>query len=650
MDFFARQERARRSTKRLIAYFALAVLSITLLLFVVVSFGLQFMADAQHESNRRRGYRAHGLQAEAPAGAKALFRADVFAWVTLGSLALIGIGSLWRLNELRAGGSSVATMLGGQALSANTRDPDERKLLNVVEEMAIASGVPVPQVFLIPDESINAFAAGYQSSDAVVGVTRGCMRLLNREELQAVIAHEFSHILNGDMRLNLRLIAWIFGIMGLALVGRMLLYARSGNRKDYLPLLGLALIILGWVGVFFGRLIQSAVSRQREFLADASAVQFTRNPHGLANALKKIGGLAAGSQVSSPQASEVSHMFFANGLKSSFLTPFATHPPLAARIRALDPDWDGQFAATHRPAPEPPTAKSAAGRLPPLVGSLPGVVLAGGASGFLSAADGPTPVTLHYAAGWRAALPAAVEEAAREPFGAEAVLFGLLLSRDAVVRQRQLAELTRVAGEPIVTETLRLLPAVAALAARARLPLVDLALPTLRELSEPQYQLFSAALQKLIEADQQIDLFEYTLQRVVRRHLATQYDGARRPVAQHYALKPLLPDCAAVLKLLAHIGAAQPAAAEAAWRAGWASLGSAPPPLHAPAGDDLIAFDTALARLDLAAPPLKQIILTAAAHTVGADGEIKEQEAELLRALADTLDCPIPPFVSLSEV
>jgi Zn-dependent protease with chaperone function len=646
MEFFTQQERARSKTKWLVGYFVLAMVCITALVYLVVSFALGFV---ELERPERGDYRTTYTYSEHP---QLKFRSDVLGWVALGTLLVIGAGTTWRLSTLSSGGASVATMLGGQALRANTSDPEERKLLNVVEEMAIASGVPVPQVFLIPDESINAFAAGYQPSDAVVGVTRGCMRLLNRDELQGVIAHEFSHILNGDMRLNLRLVAWIFGIMGLAVVGRILLYSGSGRRRENaLPLVGLALMLIGWIGVLFGRLIQSAVSRQREFLADASAVQFTRNPQGLANALKKIGGLGAGSRLSSPQAADVSHMFFANGLQASFMTPFATHPPLDARIRALEPAWDGGFPTVRpgvpAPAEPPPLRAGRAGRLPPLVGSLPGAFLAGNAGTGFAHEGGPTPITLHYAADWRDALSPEVEAAAREPFGAEAILFALLLSKDAAVRESQIAGLTRLAGEPIVTETLRLRPEVAALAARARLPLVDLALPALRELSEPQYQLFSQALQALIEADRQIDLFEYTLQKIVRRHLAAGFTGARRQVAQYYALAPLLPDCGAVLKLLAHIGAAQPAAAEAAWRAGWTSLGSAPPPLPPPAANDLIAFDTALTRLDLATPALKQTILTAAAHTVGADGEIREPEAELLRAIADTLDCPIPPFVAL---
>src|SRR4051794_35817745 len=271
--------------------------------------------------------------------------------------AVIGAGSLFKTLSLARGGRAVAELLDGRLVNPNSIDTDERKLLNVVEEMAIASGIPVPQVYVMDGEpGINAFAAGHSASDAAISVTRGCMTLLTRDELQGVVAHEFSHLLNGDMKLNLRLMGLIFGILCLTVIGRVLIQTRG--KKNPMPLLGLALIIIGWVGVLFGRLIQAAVSRQREFLADASAVQFTRNPLGLAGALKKIGGIAQGSQLQSDRAEEASHLFFANGLNSRFFG-FATHPPLLERIQALDPSFDANYPAVVLPdvpaaAPPPP--------------------------------------------------------------------------------------------------------------------------------------------------------------------------------------------------------------------------------------------------------------------------------------------------------
>lgn len=643
MDFFTQQEHARRKTKWLVGYFALAVIGITASVYLVVSVALTFI-----QADRQTGYGRHSQHYTLAENPEFRFRADVLGWVSLGTLLVIGAGTLWRMSELSSGGASIATMLGGRPINANTSDPDERKLLNVVEEMAIASGVPVPKVFLLPDDAINAFAAGYRPSDAVVGVTRGCMKLLNRDELQGVIAHEFSHILNGDMRLNLRLVAWIFGIMGLALVGRILLEARG--RKNALPLLGLALMLIGWIGVLFGRLIQSAISRQREFLADASAVQFTRNPQGLANALKKIGGLSVGSRLQSAQAGEVSHLFFANGLTSSFMTPFATHPPLEARIRAIEPDWDGRFSIG-RPAPEEaqPAPRGGGFRqrtIPlPTGGVWPRPVLANQIPSRLAEVGQMTPATLDYAADWRGSLPQEIDRAARDPFSAEAIVFALLLSRNAMIRERQISQITNIAGEPSAAEALRLAPTLEALGTGIRLPLVDLALPALRELSESQYQVFNRALQALIEADEQIDLFEYTLQRVVRRHLSASFEPVRRRPAQYYVLAPLLPECGVLLKLLAHVGATKAGAAEQAWRAGWSSLGHPSPALPPASAQDLVAFDAALGRLNEAAPQVKKSVLAAVAYTVVADGEIREKEAELLRAIADTLDVPVPPFV-----
>src|SRR5882724_2117818 len=313
MDFVEQQEQARHQTKRFILYFVLAIGSMIAVIYFLLA--LFFL-------HQRMG---------ATAGIGWLWDARLFAWVSAGTLVVVMGGSLLKINELSHGGRALAMRMGGRQVGANAVEADRRKLMNVVEEMAIASGVPVPAVFVLEEEGgINAFAAGHSTSDAAIGVSRGCIRLLTRDELQGVIVHEFSHILNGDMRLNLRLMGILFGILCLAFIGRILLQTRSGNSRDRnpLPLLGFALLILGWIGVFFGRLIQAAVSRQREFLADASAVQFTRKPAGLAGALKKIGGLGYGSMLEAAHAEEASHMFFGTGVGKSFFHLMDTHPPL----------------------------------------------------------------------------------------------------------------------------------------------------------------------------------------------------------------------------------------------------------------------------------------------------------------------------------
>ncbi|HTV75826.1 MAG TPA: M48 family metallopeptidase, partial [Candidatus Baltobacteraceae bacterium] len=321
MDFFAQQDKARKKTRWLAIYFALAVASMIVMIYCVALFVSLYANSRQH----------HYYSEEQPQFT--FWNLELFICVSLGTVAVIFLGSAYKTMALSGGGSVVAESLGGRLVAPNTTNPDERKLLNVVEEMSIASGVPMPKVYILENEDgINAFAAGHTTSDAVVAVTRNCMTKLSRDELQGVIGHEFSHILNGDMRLNIRLIGILFGIFCIATVGRILLYVRSsGRNQNPLPLIGILLLIIGSLGVFFGRLIQAAVSRQREFLADASSVQFTRNPAGLSSALQKVGGY--GSLMESPHASDASHLFFASGLADALFGAMATHPPLDARIR-----------------------------------------------------------------------------------------------------------------------------------------------------------------------------------------------------------------------------------------------------------------------------------------------------------------------------
>jgi len=638
MDFFDRQDRARHNTKLLVAYFVAGVALLIAAVYLVFAVGSHNRHDLWYGENARP--------------AAALWNPALFAGVALGTLAVIAMGSLFKTAELARGGSAVAMLLGGRPVSPNSTEPDERKLLDVVEEMAIAAGLPVPGVYLLPEErGINAFAAGHAASDAVIAVTEGSLRLLTRDELQGVIGHEFSHILNGDMRLNLRLMGIIFGIVCLTVIGRLLL--RTRGRKNPLPLLGLALVAIGWVGVLFGRLIQAAVSRQREFLADAAAVQFTRNPEGLAGALKKIGGLSYGSRLNAAHAAEASHLFFSNGMGGSFLQLLETHPPLAERIRALEPGFDGEFprvlpaepAAAAPPAsPRPqrtPIGLPPAGRLtvPPYLA----------AQAVLSNAGNPTTAHLRYAEELREALPPGVQSAAREPLGASTLVYGLLLSGDEATRRKQVEELGAATSAGVVQETLRVLPEVQAVASRAKLPLVDLALPALRSLSPGQYRQFSTAVQALVESDGEIELFEYVVQKVVLRHLDPHFSGARKPITQYYALKPLAPDCAILLSALAHLGQETPETIEVAFRQGAQPLSSAAQVelRLAPAEQcELAQVDAALNRLAQAAPQIKKNLLNACAQTVAADGVIREMEAELLRAIADTLDCPLPPFVA----
>jgi len=613
---------------------------------------------------------------------------DMFLWVTTAALSVIVIGSVYKVLALSEGGEVVARWLGGRLIDSNTKNPQERRLLNVVEEMAIASGTPVPSVFLLKDEnSINAFAAGYSPTDAVIGVTQGTIQILSRDELQGVIAHEFSHILNGDMRLNLRLIGVLNGILVIAMIGYGILRGtrvssrRKGGGAPVLALGG-ALLLIGYVGVFFGKLIKSAVSRQREFLADASAVQFTRNPAGIADALKKIGGLVYGSRIESSKAEEASHLFFSSGthrakppalaLRNS-LPPvqvqsafsfMATHPPLEKRIKRIQPSFNGRF-----PVVELPSQKTLAERDKEEVAA---VAAKAGAAALKPAAPTPplgapaaqtipvipqemtqlfgklTEAHLAYATLLLAELPSQLTAHVHDPSSARSIIFALLLSRDSETRRAQFRLLNESKDRLVARETLESSTLVDRCPPETRLPLVDLALPALRALSLPQYEEFTRLVEQLVEADQKIDLFEYTLHHILRRHLDSHFRETQPPAPKYHSLAPLSSEIALLLSSLAHVGQDTEEQARQAFVQGVEELKKSRLKLSLQkkeeCGSD--ALSRALDRLTLVTPLLKRRLLRACGACVSHDFQVTVQEGELLRAIADSLDCPMPPFLA----
>ncbi|MQM30190.1 MAG: heat-shock protein HtpX, partial [Candidatus Accumulibacter phosphatis] len=518
MNFFESQERVRKNTTLLVVLFALAVVALIVMANVLVMLVFGFISSTQLRDGQ------------------ALIRQmdwATFAAVGAGVCAVVLAGSLYKMIALSAGGKIVAESLGGQLLAQNSQDLNQRKLLNVVEEMAIASGTPVPPVYLLADEpGINAFAAGFSPRDAVIGVTQGAIERLNREQLQGVIAHEFSHIFNGDMRLNIRLMGVLNGILVLGIIGYFLLRAapfsgrRRGNDKGGAGILALALglMAIGFAGTFFGNLIKAAVSRQREYLADASAVQFTRNPNGIAGALKKIGGLAYGSSVRSPGAAAASHAFFAKGISGFTQWLSATHPPLEKRIRRIDPQWDGLFDVSESPAESAieresgieNAAQHASARK--RVGSV-GTMAAGSVAAELMAVMAqvgqPQPQAVDYARALLAELPAPIQDAAREPYGARALVYGLLLDKGEAVRTRQLNQLQAYADPDVFALTRALMLPLDTLDVRFRLPIIDIAMPALKQLSAAQYRSFKGNLLALIAMDARVDLMEWSLQKIL---------------------------------------------------------------------------------------------------------------------------------------
>ena len=634
MDFFEHQEHARRKTGLLVVYFALAVVAIIAAVYLACS--LIFLGMGSGDVARQ---------------ATDLWDPGLLAIVAVGVTALVGGGSLYKIAALSGGGHTVAELLDGRLLHPETRDLDERRLLNVVEEMAIAAGTPVPPVYLLEKErGINAFAAGYTPDDAVIGVTRGCVQALSRDELQGVIAHEFSHILNGDMRLNIRLMGVLFGILLIGITGwivfRSTLYARSSSSNDRkganpLPLVGLALFVVGYVGVFFGRLIQAAVSRQREYLADASAVQFTRNPEGIAGALKKIGAIAEGSKLQDPEAGEAAHMYFGDGVGGAWLSLLATHPPLADRIRRIDPRFDGDFSKVALDPPrsrasEAPRPKAEARRGRMTFDPVEAITKIGTLD----------PTRLAYAAALLDSMPEPVRRLTRDPFSAQALVYALLLDPKSKVRDTQLAVLADAADPRVDALTRKVQSEVDDLAPEERLPLVELAIPALRQMSPEQFRDFQRIVRSLMEADGAISLFEFALLRLLMRHLGPQFGRRASPSVRYNAPGPLLGPIATLLSALADTG--QPgddAGSRRAFEAGARAL-NWPDARLSPSGiGDIGAISRALDVLAEASPTLKRDVLRACATAIAADGHVSVEEGELLRAVSDSLDCPMPPIL-----
>ncbi len=676
MDFFESQDQARKNTGRLVVIFILAVLTIVASIYLLISGLLMYAAGEESTAE---------LFAEQQ---PTLWNPDLLIMVSLGTLLVVAMGSLYKIFQLRAGGTVIAESLGGRRIYPDSNHPVERKVLNVVEEMAIASGTPAPPVFLLDGEpGINAFAAGFTPGDAVIGVTAGTAQQLSRDELQGVIAHEFSHILNGDMRLNIRLIGILHGILIIGILGYFILRSSlysgarsSGSRRGGPPVpiiaLGAGLAVIGYAGTFFGRLIQSAVSRQREFLADAAAVQFTRNPDGIAGALKKIGGFTSGSEIQSPNAPEVSHMFFGKAVSSFLGGMFATHPPLPERIGRIDPAWKGEFAETStddigfvpdaaaagfagqpgRPAGTPaaapaaapaPAAQDAAISPAPTmaVGSSTSRVTSGQIDDAVDHIGHPTDAHIGYAAQILRQLPPGVVSAAREPYGARALIYAMLIDPDPGPRAAQLERLAAHADQGVFHATERLLPQVEQLDRSVRLPLIDLAVPALRSLSPAQYRAFAEDIHELVKADQVLDLFEWSLQRILLHHVQPEFVQVPPSRVRYKGLDKVDTQVQLLLSFLAYAGNPDPAASRAAFDAAVAKLMLPGLQILPVEQTRLDRLGKALDVLNEAAPRLKKQLLKACIACVSADREITVAEAELLRATADSLGIPLPPIL-----
>jgi len=594
MNFFQAQEDARRRTKWLRLVFYLSVLAVMTLIGLLVT--TLFYGETSSGE----------------------FPLEIFIGAALLSGLTIIIPYGFKSLQLSQGGDVVARDLGGRPLDGTPSDFNEQRLMNIVEEMALASGVPVPQVYVMDrEQGINAFAAGTEPTNAVIGVTRGCLDRLTREELQGVIAHEFSHILNGDMKLNMKMIGWVCGLMGISLIGQMLFRSLQYSRVSYnrnhhrqsegnqgmivMWSLGLGLMFIGGIGVFFGRLLQAAISRQREYLADSSAVQFTRNPATIAGALKKIGGLREGSRLMAPKAAEASHMFFSDGGLFSF--GFATHPPLRNRIKRIEADWDESFAS---PA------------LPPLQNT--NQVSDQRISGFTEQAPStPKQLPPQFAEALQN-IPQDFITATRMTDGAQLLIISILLSAEGGSKG---VEAQALQSFNLDIESLSLMQHwsnyLQELHSAQKILLIDLATPTLRRLSPPVKERFIDIMRTLIQSDREISLFEYMLQRIVERHLLRHEVGARYSQAKYNRLEQILPQLECFADIMEVCGEDRRLSQQ-----------------------KIQELDAALNICERSTPALKERILNHMTSLATSDNALSNAESELLRTIAVAFGCVCP--------
>ncbi|HEY7775736.1 MAG TPA: M48 family metallopeptidase, partial [Kineobactrum sp.] len=611
MDFFAQQDAARRNARLLTVLFVLAVSALVLLANILVA---AFLWSSNN-------YNVYAGSQGSWGSLFAYFSWQRFGGIGLAITATVLLVVLVKWLQLAAGGKAVAEAMGGSRLLPQTRDRAERRCQNIVEEMALAAGMPVPPVYILQDErGINAFAAGLGPSDAVIGITRGSIDHLRRNELQGVIAHEFSHILNGDMRLNIRLAAMLKGITFIGDVGYLLLrssrHHRTGNerhrstRSPALPILGVGLWVLGWLGGLAAGFIKAAISRQKEYLADACAVQYTRSNRGIADALKVIGGYIPGTLVQAARASEMSHIFFGQ-IEHQLWQVFATHPPLDQRIRTLDPQWDGEYIQrkVHQygnTAQGAASAEVGVGRA-----ALVAAALAASSETRAEADFGPEPDQLEAELADRNGLPVALLRYSHEPLGATALVMSLLMSDQKEIHDAQLG-LLRDSGVKGIEELVHtLVGAVAQLEPGHRLPLLELCLPALKSQSLNQYRRFKRTLLALIRADQRTDLLEWCLFQLLRHYLDPEFIQVKPSHPRYRSLGKVQYHLRVVLSMLAHHGSGD---TEASFRVSADALGC--PALQLLPADEcsLAAFAKAVHQLADCYPLLKPPVLKAMAR------------------------------------
>jgi len=650
MNFFEHQAKARRQSRRIvIAFIAVAILTIVAVNFIVLA--------------------AIGFAGPVAQGVSAITHTGIPAWLSWDFLTsniqaiglstaltggVIGLSSLGKVASLKSGGGKVASSLGGVLVTPDTRDPLRRRLYNVVEEISLASGVPVPEVYVMDNEpGINAFAAGYNSSDAVVAVTRGTLEKLSRSELQGVIAHEFSHILNGDMRLNIRMMGLIFGILVISIIGRKFLHSTrysSSNKRDGVSAVvavGMALVLVGYIGLFFSRWMKSAVSRQREYLADASAVQFTREPEGIGGALKKIAAYQHSSYLNT-DPEEISHMLFSKGYRSFM---FATHPPIEERIKRIERDFNAEdienLAEKLREAErrEHEQAEQASKeQAEPSKGKLLGGIL--DVDTMIDNIGNPDMERILAAAIFADALDQDLRSAAHSLEWSPEVLFYCLLNDTSKIRNKQLKIIQEQMGDISESKVSHLLTSHKKVKPQMRLPLLEIAFPGIKRRPKVEIEKILRTANDLIHVDNQVEPFEYLLVALLEMYLE---EVSNPSIVKPHGKKTIVGLEQSVSDLLSSLVSqgydmTQPSEIQQAQKAYVVAM------KELAIGHTNLQFNhdwqqrltSALSVLNELSPSEKSKLISAMSKAVMHDGKLLSKEHELLRAICAKIHVPLP--------
>ena len=645
MNFFEAQAKAKKHTFMYVLLFMIAIGGLVVLTNITIVIAMSAFENELNITSLEMAIAAFEQYA------------SVKMWLISSAIVLliVGSGSLYMKVQLSKGGEFVASSLGGRKVNTNTDVHEERQLLNVVEEMAIASGIAVPSVYILNDHSINAFAAGHSTDDVVIGVTQGLMDLLDRDELQGVIAHEFSHIFNGDMKINMRLTSTLHGILLVGLIGEMILRGMlrggsstrgtqsksksSGSGLMIIVFVAVAFYIIGSLGKLTGGWIKAIISRKREYLADASAVQYTRYPQGIAGALKKIGNGQTGSEIRSSQSSTYSHLYFASGVSGFFSSMFATHPPLAKRILAIDPRWNGIYPKIDQKKVQKEKADKRSEKREKKE-QMAAVITSATVGAKMASIGHPQESHLEYAKKVKASLSDEIKDKLNDALGAQTLILALLTDRDRKLQERQI----NVLPSYMTLEFNQSFALVQGMQREQYLDLVKLAMPALKLSSKEQYKSFKSYMSHFIEIDKKVTLLEWCLQHIVLRPLDKAFGLKTEIKMVHSTIGGVREELQILFSMLAQAQYKDEDEAKAAFD-------RIKKEIELPVFEYVLKkdirfkqFSAAIAALETVKIPVKKRIMEASLAMMYADDKLSLIEYEMIHAIAEVLELPLPPL------